>query len=497
MGFPKETKDTILRSLTACGRVAAAKKENRGFYMQYYLGVDIGASSGRHMLAWMEDGKMRLEEIYRFSNGMDEVDGHLCWDVGRLFSEILTGMKKCKELGKIPVSMGIDTWGVDYVLLDAEDKILGRTYAYRDSRTDGMDEEVYRSISPEALYQRTGIQKQMFNTIYQLMATKQQEPELLEQAESLLMIPDYFHFLLTGVKLQEYTNATTGQLVNPAVGDWDDELISLLGYPKRIFQNIAMPGTVVGNLTPEMAKEVGFDCRVILPATHDTGSAVMSVPSLTDDTLYISSGTWSLMGTELAEANCSMDSMARNFTNEGGYDCRYRYLKNIMGLWMIQSVRKELAPELGFGTICEDASKETIASIVDANDERFLAPKNMTREVQAACAESGQQKPEGIAQVAAVIYNSLAKCYARTVEEIESVTGVTYPGIYIVGGGANADYLNRLTAKACGKTVYAGPTEATAIGNIAAQMIAAGEFAGLMEARASIMKSFDIAVYEV
>ena len=219
-------------------------------------------------------------------------------------------------------------------------------------------------------------------------------------------------------------------------------------------------------------------------------------PSLNDDTLYISSGTWSLMGTERKEADCSMESMKRNFTNEGGYDHRYRYLKNIMGLWMIQSVRRELAPDQGFGTICDNASKETIPSIVDANDDRFLAPKNMTEEVQKACAESGQPVPEGISQVAAVIYNSLAKCYAKTVEELEEITGVHYPCIHIVGGGANADYLNRLTAKACGRTVYAGPTEATAIGNIAAQMIAGGEFAGLAEARASIMKSFDIAVYE-
>ncbi len=464
--------------------------------MKYYLGIDIGASSGRHILGHVEDGKIVLEEIYRFYNGVSEVNGHLCWDLKQLFTEIKNGMKECVKLDKIPVSMGVDTWGVDFVLLDEKDQVLGDTVAYRDSRTNGMDEEVYKLIPEKDLYARTGIQKAIFNTIYQLMAVKKQHPQYLEQARTLLMIPDYFHFLLTGVKMQEYTNATTGQLVDPKTNDWDYELMDLLGYPKEIFQKISMPGTFVGNLTEEVAAEVGFNCKVILPATHDTGSAVMSVPSLTDDTLYISSGTWSLMGTEIKKANCSMDSMARNFTNEGGYDYRYRYLKNIMGLWMIQSVRKELAPDQGFGTICENASKETISSIVDANDDRFLAPKNMTEEVQKACAESGQQVPEGIAQVAAVIYNSLAKCYAKTVEEIQSITGVDYPCIHIVGGGANADYLNRLTAKECKKTVYAGPGEATAIGNIAAQMIAGGEFEGLMEARASIMKSFDIAVYE-
>ena len=463
--------------------------------MKYYLGIDIGASSGRHMLGHMEDGKVVLEEIYRFYNGVSQVNGHLCWDLKQLFAEIKNGMKECAKQNKIPESLGIDTWGVDFVLLDENDQVLGDTIAYRDGRTEGMDEEVYRLISQEDLYQRTGIQKAIFNTIYQLMAVKKQQPQYLEQAKTLLMIPDYFHFLLTGKKAQEYTNATTGQLVDPVKNDWDYELIELLGYPKEIFQKMERPGTVLGDLTEEVAKEVGFTCKVVLPATHDTGSAVMAVPSLSDDTLYISSGTWSLMGTEIKEANCSAESMEKNFTNEGGYDYRYRYLKNIMGLWMIQSVRKELAPDQGFGTICDNASKETIPSIVDANDDRFLAPENMTKEVQKACQESGQPVPEGIAQVAAVIYNSLAKCYAKTVREIEEITGVTYPCIHIVGGGANADYLNRLTAKECGKTVYAGPGEATAIGNIAAQMIAGGEFAGLMEVRASIMKSFDIVTY--
>ena len=464
--------------------------------MKYYLGIDIGASSGRHILGHVEDGKVVLEEIYRFYNGVSDVNGHLCWDLKQLFAEIKNGMKECAKQDKIPASLGIDTWGVDFVLLDEKDQVLGDTVAYRDSRTEGMDEEVYKLISPEDLYARTGIQKQIFNTIYQLMAVKKQHPEYLAQAKAMLMIPDYFHFLLTGKKVQEYTEATTGQLINAKTNDWDYELIDLLGYPKEIFQPILMPGTEVGDLLPEIAEEVGFSCKVVLPATHDTGSAVMAVPSLNDDTLYISSGTWSLMGTERKEADCSMESMKRNFTNEGGYDHRYRYLKNIMGLWMIQSVRRELAPDQGFGTICDNASKETIPSIVDANDDRFLAPKNMTEEVQKACAESGQPVPEGISQLAAVIYNSLAKCYAKTVEELEEITGVHYPCIHIVGGGANADYLNRLTAKACSRTVYAGPTEATAIGNIAAQMIAGGEFAGLAEARASIMKSFDIAVYE-
>lgn len=461
----------------------------------YYLGIDIGASSGRHILAHMENGKMVLEEIHRFPNGMSKKDGELCWDTQELFREIKAGMRKCAELGKIPVSVGIDTWAVDFVLLDEQDQVIGNTVGYRDSRTQGMDEKVYETIPLKELYQRTGIQKQMFNTIYQLMALKEKKPEQLAKAKTFLMIPDYFHFLLCGKKCVEYTNATTTQLVSPVTKVWDMGLISSLGYPTDIFPEIRMAGTVLGNLTEEIAKEVGFSCKVVLPATHDTGSAVLAVPSNEEHTLYISSGTWSLMGVERKEADCSIESMRCNFTNEGGYDYRFRYLKNIMGLWMIQSVRKEIAPEQSFGEICDKASKESIKSLVDCNDDRFLAPENMTREVQQACQESGQQVPEGIAQVAAVIYNSLAKCYAETIVEIEEMTGVSYNCIHVVGGGANAAYLNELTAKATGRVVYAGPTEATAIGNLTAQMMANRELTSLSQARKTIFDSFDIKTY--
>ncbi len=463
---------------------------------KYYLAVDIGASSGRHMLASMVDGKIQLEEVYRFWNGMDDKNGTLCWDTQRLFEEIKNGLKKCKELGKIPVSMGVDTWGVDYVLLDANDNILGDTVGYRDSRTNGMDEKVYETISLEDLYARTGIQKAIFNTIYQLMAVKQSNPEYLEQARTLLMIPDYFHFLLTGVKKSEYTEATTGQLIDPKTGDWDYELIDMLGYNSKMFLPVSMPGTVVGNFTEEIQKEVGFDCTVILPATHDTGSAVLAVPSNDDKALYISSGTWSLMGIERKEADCSMASMKANFTNEGGYDHRYRYLKNIMGLWMIQNVKKELDDKYSFAELCDMASKETISSIVDCNDDCFLAPKNMTKAVQKFCADSNQPVPETPGEVAAVIYNSLAKCYGDTIEEIEAITGEHYPTIYVVGGGSNAVYLNQLTAKYTGRRVSAGPGEATAIGNVMVQMLHDGTFESLSQARTCVGESFDVKYYE-
>ena len=463
---------------------------------KYYLAIDIGASSGRHIIAEMVDGKVVLEEVYRFWNGMDEVDGSLCWDVERLFKEIVAGLKKCKEIGKIPSYMGIDTWAVDYVLMDIEDNILGNTYGYRDSRTTGMDEEVYKTIPLDKLYERTGIQKAIFNTIYQLMAVKKNNPEHMEAAETMLMIPDYFDYKLTGVKMTEYTNASTTQLVSPITKDWDYELIEMLGYNKKMFGTIVKPGTKVGNFTEVIQKEVGFDCEVILPATHDTGSAVLAVPTNDDNGIYISSGTWSLMGVERMAADCSLESMKENFTNEGGYDYRFRYLKNIMGLWMIQSVKKEFIEDYSFAEICNMASKETITSIVDCNDDCFLAPKSMIQAVQDYCRNTNQQVPQTVGEISSVIYNSLAKCYANTIGGLEKVTGKTYDRIHVVGGGANAGYLNELTAKYCKKSVHAGPTEATALGNLAVLMMYAGELKDLVEARNCIRDSFDIQIYE-
>lgn len=463
--------------------------------MNYYLAVDIGASSGRHILSHLENGKIVLEEIYRFENGIKEVDGFKTWDASELFQHILTGMKKCKEIGKIPVSMGIDTWAVDFVLLDKEDNPIGPVVAYRDGRTKDMDKEVYKLISEEDLYHRTGIQKQLFNTIYQLMAIKVKQPKMLDEAEHMLMIPDYFHYKLTGQKIQEYTNATTTQLVNPQTKNWDYELIDLLGYPRKIFKKIVMPGYKLGKITEDIEKVVGFSTTVCVPATHDTASAVMAVPTTEGETIYISSGTWSLMGTELKEAITDSNSKERNFTNEGGYEHRFRYLKNIMGMWMINSMKKEIANGMSFSEICRQASLSDIKSIVPVNDDRFLAPSSMTDEVKAACRESGQEVPETVGQIAAVIYNSLAKCYADTANELEEITGKKYDSIHIVGGGSKADYLNELTAKASKRKIYTGPIEATAIGNIVAQMIAEVDIVDLQTARECILHSFEIDIF--
>lgn len=414
---------------------------------KYYLAVDIGASSGRHILGWMENGKLRLEEVYRFRNGLTEKNGHLCWDLEGLYQEVLQGLKKCRQLNRIPVSMGIDTWGVDFVLLDKEDRILGDTVAYRDGRTKGMDARVYEVISEKELYSRNGIQKQLFNSIYQLMAIKEQQPEYLEQAEAFLMVPEYLNFRLTGVKMNEYTNATTGQLVNAETRDWDFELLERLGLPTKIFGSLKMPKTTVGSFSAEVEKAAGFNTEVVLPATHDTGSAVLAVPAEDDDYIYLSSGTWSLMGIERLIPDCTEESRRLNFTNEGGYHYRYRYLKNIMGMWMMQSLRREFKHDYSFEDLYTLAGiGRYFSSVVDVNDELFLAPKSMRGALQEYCRRTGQEEPETECELLYCVYNSLAACYQKTVQEIERITHRAYRRIHVVGGGCQDRFLNRLLA---------------------------------------------------
>lgn len=460
--------------------------------MKYYLAVDIGASSGRHILCHVEKDRLVTEEIHRFPNGARKnKNGVLCWETDRLFSEIILGMKKCADMGKIPVSVGIDTWGVDFVLTDISGKVIGDSVSYRDKRTDNVSVD----ISDKELYSRTGIQKQKFNTVYQLAYLKEYFPEQLEKAEHMLMLPDFFNFLLTGNIMQEYTNATTTGLVNAEKCDWDLEIINALGFPKKIFSKISMPGTHAGRLRAEIAEKVGFDASVILTASHDTASAVMAVPSNRDDIIYISSGTWSLMGIEAENPNCSEESAKHNFTNEGGYDRRYRYLKNIMGLWMIQQLRHELDDKYSFAELCKMAEQADINTLIDCGDDMFLSPVSMKGAIESYCDEHNLTKPVTVGEFARVIYRSLALCYKNTAEEIESITDKSYPVIHIIGGGSNAAYLNKLTAEFTGKTVYAGPSEATAFGNIAAQLLSAGEFEKLSDIRKAIRNSCIFKMY--
>ena len=475
---------------------------------KYYLAIDIGASSGRHILGHVEDGKIVLEEMYRFDNKQVHRNGHDCWDMNNLWSGILGGLKACKDAGKVPETVGIDTWAVDFVLLDADGGLIGDAVAYRDSRTDGADKIVESAVSPAELYARTGIQKQPFNTVYQLAALRREHPEQLAQAASLLMIPDYFNFLLTGVKKQEYTNATSTNLVNARAKTWDMELIEKLGFPAKLFGELSMPGTVVGELSPEIQTQIGYNATVILPATHDTGSAFLAVPAKDDNAAYLSSGTWSLLGVENSEPVTSEDSRLQNFTNEGGAWYRFRYLKNIMGLWMIQSIRRELngtayvagrvskyadGKQWSFPDLI-DAAKgaRDFTSTVDVNDDSFLAPESMIDAVKQFCEKSGQAVPETVGEIMQCVYLSLSMCYAEAVKTLMRLTGKTYTSINIVGGGCQDMYLNEMTAVTTGLPVYAGPVEGTAIGNLIVQMISGGEFDTLQQARDAVRESFEI-----
>ncbi len=479
---------------------------------RYYLAIDIGASSGRHILGSVRDGHICLEEIYRFENRQVHRNGHDCWDMDGLWKGIIRGLQVCREKGKIPETIGIDTWAVDYVLLDGRDRMLGDAVAYRDSRTLGMEKLADSLIPRRELYARTGIQYLNFNTVYQLLAQKQEHPEQLEQAESLLMIPDYFNFLLTGVKKQEYTNATTTSLVNAEAKTWDMEIIRRLGLPEKLFGELSVPGTLVGELTPEIQALTGFNARVILPATHDTGSAFLAVPAVDEHAVYLSSGTWSLLGVENEVPITSEESWRQNFTNEGGAWYRYRYLKNIMGLWMIQSIRRELNGDAyvegrvsryagdrkySFPDLIEEArGASEFSSVVDANDSCFLAPESMIDAVKNSCRESGQPVPETVGEIMQCVYLSLARCYRDAIRDLTKLTGRTCTSINIVGGGCQDMYLNQLTASAAGLPVYAGPVEGTAIGNIAVQLIAAGEFSSLQETRDAVRADFDIRVIQ-
>lgn len=452
-----------------------------------YLAVDIGASSGRHLLGWVEDGRIQSREIYRFENRLIRKGGHRCWDIDALFGHVVEGLRRCAAAGMIPDSMGIDTWGLDFCLLDSDGSRLGEAISYRDARTTGIEPRVFERIPEAKLYERTGIQRMEINTIYQLAALQAEAPGDLQRARHLLMIPDYLNYLLTGVMKQEYTNASTTQLVNAASREWDPNLLQAMELPARLFGPLSQPGERVGCLRKGLRQELGFDCEVILPPTHDTASAVVATPIVDRErAVFLSSGTWSLIGMERTRPDCGEASRRHNFTNEGGVDGTWRYLKNIMGLWMLQSVRHELDDRYTFPQLSELAEKSCIASVVNAQDARLLAPESMSDTIRQLCAESGQAVPESPGELARVIYQSLAVGYRRAVEGLEQMVQHPLDVIHIVGGGSRDAFLNRLTAEATGKQVIAGPVEATAMGNLVIQMLRCGEFPDLNAARTAI-----------
>ena len=457
----------------------------------HYLAVDIGASSGRHILGSYENGKLTLKEIYRFSNGAEKRGDSLIWNVDELFKNIVAGIKECGKLGVIPYSVGIDTWGVDYALLDKEGNLIGEVFSYRDERNAKALCEVEKIISFEESYKITGIQRAQYNTVYQLYADKLSGK--LQKAETMLSIPDYLHYLLSGVKKNEYTHASTSGLLDAKTGDWSWEIIDKLGYPRKIFGKVYKPGEVLGNLKEEIAKEVGFQTKVVFPASHDTASAVMAVPAIKGQPLYISSGTWSLLGTELEEPVTTKEAFDFNATNEGGYAGTIRFLRNITGMWTIQSIKKELNGKYSYDDLMNLAIECTsTGSIIDLNDDRFLAPESMIGAIKSYCEEKGLVVPQTVGEIMDVVYRSLASIYAETIAKTEEVTGKQFEVLNIVGGGSKDGYLNKLTKEYTGKRVLAGPTEGTAVGNLLTQIISAGEIKDLKEGRLVVKNSFEV-----
>lgn len=433
--------------------------------MKYYLAIDIGASSGRHIVGCMKDGELFTEEVYRFANGMDEVEGHLVWDTERLFKECKAGI--AKALGKYPdiVSLSIDTWGVDYVLMKGDEAVTP-TYAYRDGRTEEPIKLVHSIIPFEELYERTGIQFNSFNTVYQLYADKL--AGRLEGVTDFLMIPEYLMYRLTGVKKKEFTDATTAALVNGESGEFDLEIFNRLGIPECLAGKLYMPGESLGRLSPEVAAEVGGAPEVVLCATHDTASAVEAIDMDTDSP-YISSGTWSLLGVKTEKPLTDAASRTSGYSNEGGVGYN-RYQKNITGMWIIQSLRSEMCPNTDWGAIADMAEKSDFAEIFDVNDQSFMAPKSMKGAIEDYLKAAGKPTPREMGDYFNSAYVSLGHGYSEAIRDLESNTGKKYTELYIVGGGAKNNYLNNITEKKCGLKVRALPIEATAIGNLKIQM---------------------------
>jgi rhamnulokinase len=441
--------------------------------MDFYLAIDLGASGGRHILAHRENGELIFEEVHRFPNNPVKRGGSLCWDTGSLLAEIIAGLKKCGERGIAPRSIGIDTWGVDYVLLDKDGKELYPCYAYRDDRTLPYMARVEQRIPFEKLYGITGIAKLSFNTIYQLMCEK--ESGRLDTAASFLMLPDYFSYKLTG-KLAglgiEYTNATTTGLVNARSRSWAFDLINELEFPAHLFRPVQEPPYLAGNLSEAVQKECGFNAEVVMIAGHDTASAVSVVP---EDALYISSGTWSLLGAQTTPF-LTAEAREKNWTNEGALNGNIRFLKNIMGMWVLQNVRHELGDIHSFIDL-ENAALETGKAfslddehfIADVNGDSFLNPPSMIDAIKNDLSKSGKRLPEGAGELSYCVHKSLALVYKKEIQNIESITGKKWDAINIIGGGSKNKYLNSITEYYTGKKVITGPVEATAMGNILLQ----------------------------
>ncbi|HCB1499897.1 TPA: rhamnulokinase [Klebsiella michiganensis] len=460
---------------------------------RHCVAVDLGASSGRVMLASYEPGQqtLALREIHRFTNSLQKVDGFDCWDIDSLENEIRCGLVKVCEQGILIDSIGIDTWGVDYVLLDKQGQRVGLPVSYRDARTQGLMRHAEEQMGRAEIYRRSGIQFLPFNTLYQLRALVEQQPELVSQAAHALLIPDYLSFRLTGQMNWEYTNATTTQLVNINSDNWDEELLNWTGAPREWFGTPTHPGNVIGHwICPQ-----GNHIPVVAVASHDTASAVIASPLASKNAAYLSSGTWSLMGFESKTPCTSDEALKANITNEGGAEGRYRVLKNIMGLWLLQRVLKEQNVGDLSVLIARTAALPACRFVIDCNDDRFINPDNMSAEIQAACRESGQPVPASDAELARCIFDSLALLYARVLNELSALRDQPFSQLHVVGGGCQNELLNQLCADACGITVVAGPIEASTLGNIGIQLMTLDELHNVDEFRQVVRQNYALTTF--
>jgi rhamnulokinase len=469
--------------------------------MSRFLAFDLGAESGRAVVGQLEDDRLHLEVVHRFPNGPVQVLDSIYWDVLRLWTEIKQGLGLAAKAHKNELrSLGLDTWGVDLALLAADDTLLGNPYHYRDSRTDGMMDEAFKIVPRSEIYERTGIQFMQLNSLYQLLAMVKANSPALDMARTFLNIPDLFNFWLSGRKASEFTIATTSQCYDPRAGGWARDMVEKLGIPAHIFGEIVPPGTILEELRPSVANEVEcLPIPVVAVGAHDTASAVAAVPTTGDDYIYLSSGTWSLMGVEVKRPIISEQSLAYDITNEGGVDHTFRFLKNIMGLWLVQECRREWARRgetYSYNDLTRLAvSSPAFGSLISLRDNRFLPPGNMPGRIRDYCRETGQRVPNTPGEIVRCALESLAMEYRWVAERLEELAGRSLPTIHIFGGGSQNRLLNQFTAEATGRAVVAGPVEATAIGNLLVQAIALGYVANLAEGRALVRRSFGVETY--
>ena len=478
-----------------------------------YLALDLGAESGRGLLGRFDGDRLTLEEVHRFPNGPVRMLDTIYWDLPRLFEELKSALRKVGVVDRRNLDgVGVDTWGVDFGLVGRNDTLLGNPVHYRDARTDGMLEAAFRRVPRERLYEITGLQFLPFNTVYQLLALRLADSPILESAETLLMMPDLFNWLLTGRRAGERTNASTTQLLDPRSGTWSDPLCQALDLPRAILPELIEPGTEIGPLRKSVAEEVGLGAglTVLAPATHDTASAVAAVPVTRPawvvdvigppDWCYLSSGTWSLLGVEVPRPVITAETLRSNFTNEGGVAGTTRLLKNIMGLWLVQECRRTWARagrEWSYEELIPRAeAAKSFAALIDPDDPSFLAPGDMPARISALCLKTGQKPPADEGAFVRCALESLALKYRWTIERLEAILGTTIRTIHVVGGGSRNALLCRVTADACGRPVHAGPVEATAVGNVLLQAMGRGRIGSLADARAIVARSFPVTVHE-